>query len=128
MLSDPSSCKNIRSAGYCGKDGTCEPLENFSFVSVCLFPEEEEAARCRQAGHQWDSILFSGGTMEPEGRPLTPGTSYGPPPFNSAQNPSTPDFLNCTLQVRHPQTRRYHCMGRLVCSDGPHSRIRLAQM
>ncbi|XP_073350182.1 protein Wiz [Pagrus major] len=36
--------------------------------------------------------------MEPEGRPLTPGTSYGPPPFNSAQNPSTPDFLNCTLQ------------------------------
>ncbi|XP_051243251.1 protein Wiz isoform X2 [Dicentrarchus labrax] len=34
--------------------------------------------------------------MESEGRPLTPGTSYGPPPFNSAQNPAT--FLNCTLQ------------------------------
>ncbi|XP_029364641.1 protein Wiz isoform X2 [Echeneis naucrates] len=30
--------------------------------------------------------------MEPEG-PLTPGTSYGPPPFNSAQT-----FLSCTLQ------------------------------
>ncbi|XP_042247504.1 protein Wiz isoform X2 [Thunnus maccoyii] len=36
--------------------------------------------------------------MEPEGRPLTPGTSYGPPPFNSAQNPVTSTFLNCTLQ------------------------------
>ncbi|XP_062264890.1 protein Wiz [Platichthys flesus] len=30
--------------------------------------------------------------MEPEG-PLAPGTSYGPPPFNSAQT-----FLSCTLQ------------------------------
>ncbi|KAM9346173.1 protein Wiz [Symphorus nematophorus] len=36
--------------------------------------------------------------MEPEGRPLTPGTSYGPPPFSAAQNPVTPTFLNCTLQ------------------------------
>ncbi|XP_074551863.1 protein Wiz-like isoform X2 [Halichoeres trimaculatus] len=35
--------------------------------------------------------------MEPEGRPLTPGTSYGPPPFDSAQNPDT--FLSCTLQT-----------------------------
>ncbi|CAJ1075662.1 protein Wiz isoform X2 [Xyrichtys novacula] len=34
--------------------------------------------------------------MEPEGRPLTPGTSYGPPSFDSAQNPDT--FLSCTLQ------------------------------
>uniref|UniRef100_A0A3Q1F0D1 WIZ zinc finger b n=2 Tax=Acanthochromis polyacanthus TaxID=80966 RepID=A0A3Q1F0D1_9TELE len=32
--------------------------------------------------------------MEPEGRPLTPGTSYGPPAFNSAQNP----VRNCTLE------------------------------
>ncbi|XP_030591337.1 protein Wiz isoform X2 [Archocentrus centrarchus] len=36
--------------------------------------------------------------MEPEGQPLTPGTSYGPPPFNSAQNPVTPTFLNSTLE------------------------------
>nr|XP_057906461.1 protein Wiz isoform X2 [Doryrhamphus excisus] len=36
--------------------------------------------------------------MEPEGRPLTPGTSYVPPPLNSAQNPVTPTFLNSTLQ------------------------------
>ncbi|XP_027141211.1 protein Wiz isoform X2 [Larimichthys crocea] len=34
--------------------------------------------------------------MEPEGPPVTPGTSYGPPPFNSAQNPVT--FLNSTLK------------------------------
>ncbi|KAK2833900.1 hypothetical protein Q5P01_017789 [Channa striata] len=31
--------------------------------------------------------------MEPEGRPLTPGTSYGPPAFSSAQT-----FLSCTSQ------------------------------
>ncbi|XP_054614835.1 protein Wiz isoform X2 [Dunckerocampus dactyliophorus] len=36
--------------------------------------------------------------MEPEGRPLTPGTSYVPPPLNSAQNPATTTFLNSTLQ------------------------------
>ncbi|KAM9844170.1 protein Wiz [Aulostomus maculatus] len=36
--------------------------------------------------------------MEPDGRPLTPGTSYVPPPLNSAQNPITQTFLNCTLQ------------------------------
>uniref|UniRef100_A0A3B5B1Z9 Protein Wiz-like n=1 Tax=Stegastes partitus TaxID=144197 RepID=A0A3B5B1Z9_9TELE len=36
--------------------------------------------------------------MEPEGQPLTPGTSYGPPAFNSAQNPVSPTFLNCTLE------------------------------
>ncbi|KAK9535634.1 hypothetical protein VZT92_008004 [Zoarces viviparus] len=33
--------------------------------------------------------------MEPEGRPLTPGTSYGPAPSTSAQNPAS---LECTLQ------------------------------
>ncbi|XP_026203951.1 protein Wiz-like isoform X2 [Anabas testudineus] len=31
--------------------------------------------------------------MEPGGRPLTPGTSYGPPPFHSAQT-----LLSCTSQ------------------------------
>lgn len=36
--------------------------------------------------------------MEPEGQPLTPETSYGPPSFNSAQNSVTSAFLNCTLQ------------------------------
>ncbi|XP_051904713.1 protein Wiz isoform X2 [Hippocampus zosterae] len=36
--------------------------------------------------------------MEPEGQPQTPGTSDVPPPLNSAQNPVTPAFLNCTLQ------------------------------
>lgn len=39
--------------------------------------------------------------MEPEGEPLTPGTSYGPAPIDSAQNPVTPTFLNSTLEVRH---------------------------
>lgn len=39
--------------------------------------------------------------MEPEGEPLTPGTSYGPVPIDSAQNPVTPTFLNSTLEVRH---------------------------
>ncbi|KAM9784421.1 protein Wiz isoform 1-T1 [Syngnathus typhle] len=36
--------------------------------------------------------------MEPEGQTLTPGTSYVPPPLNSAQKPVTSAFLNCTLQ------------------------------
>ncbi|XP_069005469.1 protein Wiz isoform X2 [Embiotoca jacksoni] len=36
--------------------------------------------------------------MEPEGQPLTPGTSYGPPPFNSAQSPAKPAFPDCTLE------------------------------
>ncbi|XP_019749121.1 protein Wiz isoform X2 [Hippocampus comes] len=36
--------------------------------------------------------------MEPEGQPQTPGTSDVTPPLNSAQNPVTPAFLNCTLQ------------------------------
>ncbi|XP_042076206.1 protein Wiz isoform X2 [Haplochromis burtoni] len=36
--------------------------------------------------------------MEPEGEPLTPGTSYGPAPIDSAQNPVTPTFLNSTLE------------------------------
>ncbi|XP_033501062.2 protein Wiz isoform X1 [Epinephelus lanceolatus] len=44
--------------------------------------------------------------MEPEGPPRTPGTSYGPPAFDSAQNPVTPTFLNCTLQSsRSPNVR-----------------------
>ncbi|XP_072225726.1 protein Wiz [Leuresthes tenuis] len=36
--------------------------------------------------------------MEPDGQPLTPGTSYGPPPFSSAQNPVSPTLLNRTLE------------------------------
>uniref|UniRef100_UPI003AADBFCA protein Wiz n=1 Tax=Centroberyx gerrardi TaxID=166262 RepID=UPI003AADBFCA len=36
--------------------------------------------------------------MEPEGQPLTPGTSYGPPPSYSAQNSVAPTFHNRTLQ------------------------------
>lgn len=54
------------------------------------------------------------GTMEPEGRPLTPGTSYGPPPpFNSAQNPT---FLNCTLQVRPRHTPSSLSVPRMICN------------
>lgn len=49
------------------------------------------------------------GTMEPQGRPLTPGTSYGTPPFDSAQDSATPTFLNCTLQVRRHGMWRHHC-------------------
>lgn len=95
MLSDPSlhsagSCKNIRSAGYCAKDGTCEPLENFSFVSVCLFPEEEEAARCRQAGHQWDSILFSGGDYGARGATHNPRDQLWAPTLQLSTKPLHP--------------------------------------
>ncbi|XP_029292873.1 protein Wiz isoform X2 [Cottoperca gobio] len=62
--------------------------------------------------------------MEPEGRPLTPGTSYGPPPSSSAQNPVTPTFLNCTLQSScSPKVRdglmSAKCSGGHAVDEGP---------
>ncbi|XP_047212565.1 protein Wiz-like isoform X4 [Girardinichthys multiradiatus] len=36
--------------------------------------------------------------MEPDGQPLTPGTSNGPLSYSSAPNPITPNFLSCSLE------------------------------
>ncbi|KAM9745631.1 protein Wiz isoform 1-T1 [Menidia menidia] len=40
--------------------------------------------------------------MDPDGQPLTPGTSYGPPPFSSAQNPNPAAVLRSTLESPCP--------------------------
>uniref|UniRef100_A0A3B3UPI8 WIZ zinc finger b n=1 Tax=Poecilia latipinna TaxID=48699 RepID=A0A3B3UPI8_9TELE len=36
--------------------------------------------------------------MEPDGQPLTPGTSNGPLSYGSAQNPTAANFLSCSLE------------------------------